>query len=533
MPPNLKPGQYQIGDFVFGYDTMFNVEKFDNASGWDVNVQDFQSLSSDELRFGTDTLKPQPIQLTINARTNYAMTNMLALTNDSRELDFTDRQIGQFIREWRADDVRFQWGQLKPLWICREDGRLLRVYGRPGKVAVARLPHKGQSRAIVAEFRRSDTLFYNEYEWFTNVKPTEIVTITRAIDLDMGDAPSWLRLFLVGPMTHPIISVGNITVELDYSLENGEVVEISSYPWERRVISLDTGQSLAAALISPYLDKLSFPADSAIEVSWTATNINTQVNQEDFDSYNDAHWWTDYSGPGAGTMGVTNGVLRWNDSGNQIHMGTKVYKTPTVTNYQLVGFTMESPMEASYTEEECSNRIIGRCNATRTEYLYWEITYTRCWFGYHKDGVDTVLSQVYAIESVIETLARIVGNSIRTLFGVLGNYVENWKYEAEFGNGAGEYASVLRINNHTFVATMPDHWPILGEHPYTTWVPPLSLADNRYGGLGMRATPRFAGQSTPGTISEFHMRDNPPPEVAAPLNVSGVIMMWRDAWQAP
>ena len=41
----LKPGQYQIGDFVFSYDTMFNVEKFDNASGWDVNVQDFQSLS--------------------------------------------------------------------------------------------------------------------------------------------------------------------------------------------------------------------------------------------------------------------------------------------------------------------------------------------------------------------------------------------------------------------------------------------------------------------------------------------------------
>ena len=70
---------------------------------------------------------------------------MLSLTNSQLELD-TDRQIGQFIREWRADDVRFGWGQLKPLWICREDGRLLRVYGRPGKVAVTRLPHRGQSR---------------------------------------------------------------------------------------------------------------------------------------------------------------------------------------------------------------------------------------------------------------------------------------------------------------------------------------------------------------------------------------------------
>lgn len=533
---NLTPGQYQIGDIVFGDNTVFKVEEFDSVGGYDVNVQDFQALQSDEMHFGSDSLKPMPVQLKIHALHNYALENMLAITGDQRTLDFsTEKQVGQFIREWRADDVRSNWGSLKPLYICRQDGRIVRMYGRPGKIAVSRLPRKGQARDITAEFRRSDTLVYSDFEWFLNIKPGEITTVVRSHEMDMGDAPSWFRFFLVGPMKYPSISVGNLVIELAADIDTNEIVEISSYPWERRVIKLNDGTSLAASLAQPYLDKLCFPADTPVEVSWIATDTNCQSTELDFQGYNDSQWTTVYSGSGAGTMvsDVGNGIIKWTDSGNGTRVGVKVYHTPTVTNYQLVGFTMKYPMEAALlASEECSNRIIGRSNAAGTEYLYWEITYTRCWFGYHKDGIDTVLSKVYVIESVIETLIRIVGESIRTLFGIFGQYIENWTYEAEFGNAGTEAASILRINGHTFVATQPESWPILGEHQ-AQWFPSLSVADNRYAGFGMRATPRFSGQSTPGAISEWKLRDNPPPDVAATLDQSAVIMMWRDSWHAP
>ena len=77
---NLEAGQYQLGDFIFGRYTWFVVEKFD-VGGYDVNVQDFQAVLSDEIRFGSDSLKALPIQLTINALINRTLPHVAALTN--------------------------------------------------------------------------------------------------------------------------------------------------------------------------------------------------------------------------------------------------------------------------------------------------------------------------------------------------------------------------------------------------------------------------------------------------------------------
>ena len=166
---NLEPGQYQIGDFIFGYHTLFKVESFD-IGAYDVNVQDFQVPSADELRFGRDTLKPMPIQITINALRNKVLPNVAGLgagfQAKADQLNFEhDRKVGQFGKEWRADEVRGKWGELKPLRICREDGRTVMVYGRPGKLAVPPLGPKGVNQKIVAEYRRSDTLCFSETEW--------------------------------------------------------------------------------------------------------------------------------------------------------------------------------------------------------------------------------------------------------------------------------------------------------------------------------------------------------------------------------
>lgn len=260
----LTPGQFQIGDFVFGRNTLFTVEGFE-IGGYDINVQDFQASISDEMRFGRDSLKPLPIQLSINALENYAMTNIIAATG-SEDPDIDNLNPGDFVNEWRADAVRSEWGALKPLYVCREDGTSVMVFGRPGKLAISKPSGKNAFRKIVAEYRRSDTYAYSTTEWIYTATGTPQV-----IERPAGDAPAWLRLWLTGPMSNPVIQLGWVTVQLSVTIQAGEVVEVSSYPWSRRVVRLNDGASFAAGLTSPYLDKLKFEAEAETELSWTAS----------------------------------------------------------------------------------------------------------------------------------------------------------------------------------------------------------------------------------------------------------------------
>lgn len=270
----LSPGQYQIGNFVFGAKTMYRVEAFDIA-GYDVNVQDFQAAISDELRFGQDSLKPLPIQLTINALVNRPLPNVMALMGQkcTNIGPFSNASpIDAFAAEWHSDDVRGTWGAIKPLSICKEDGSVVRVYGRPGKLAVSKLPAGGIAQKIIAEFRRSDTFAYSDTEWYVICDGGSNYTVTRgATD---GNAPAWVRFLCMGPITHPIISwsnsTSNMSIELDVDIGSGEVVEISSYPWERRVVS-DSGINYASLLTQPYLDQIKMAAMDDTDISWSGT----------------------------------------------------------------------------------------------------------------------------------------------------------------------------------------------------------------------------------------------------------------------
>jgi hypothetical protein len=529
MPINrhLEPGQYQIGEFIFGRYTLFPVEQFD-IGGYDVNVQDYQSQSSDELRFGSDTLKPMPIQMTLNALQNFSLPNVIAhLNNPPAELNYDDdRVIGRFIREWRADPVRTKWGELKYLLCCRKDGRVIRVYGRPGKLAVTKLPTHGSVQKLVCEFRRSDTLAYNDFEWFVNLPPDDVLVIPRAEEQGRGDGPSWLRFLLFGPMIHPIIQLGTMTIDLDAEIEAGQVVEISSYPWERRVIRLNDGLSLSASLTSPYLDKLYFYPNTAIELSWNATSILTTENKVDFstDGFNTTTVWYPvvYSGPGAGTMGLSSGQLKWTDSGNQVRLGTTVTRTPTVTDYQSIKFQLATPAEHSIAEEPCANRAIGRSNAAMTEYVYWDITTYSIQYGYRMGGVDYPLSPKIDYHHIILSLKRILDAAQHfDLFGLISPD-NDWEYEVDFGTGAGLLTSSMSINGcyiATFEGSPQDNSVVDANHRLT--------------GVGMRATQRLTGQSTPGPFRYVQVRDNPPEDVAAEVDTqSQVLMLWRDAWQS-
>lgn len=528
---NLEPGQYQIGEFVFGTGTLFNVEEFD-IGAYEVNVQDHQIPANDDLLFGQDTLKPMPIQITINARKNKILENMAALTQSSlaSQLNFeNDRRPGRFAKEWRADEIRTQWGALKPLLICRSDGRTVRVYGRPGKLAIPPLDLREQGQKIVAEFRRSDTLCYSDIEWYVQARPNEVVTITRAEDFDMGNAPCWLRFLLIGPMKHPIIQLGSLVIELDIELATGEVCEVSSYPWQRRVIRANDGLSLNSRLLRPYLDKLKFEAESGIELSWTATDTTADLEEFPFDSLPDgplssSEWWIDERDDGgSGSITLNNGLLQWNTSGASDHFITAVNKTPTLTRYQLVEHKLATPGEWSITrDDQPRNRIIGHSNDSRTEYSYWDFTHDYFWFGHHRNGVDQRVSEVYRIRRCLEILRLVWGSMIDGVFGINLMPQNNWVYTAEFGNGAGEKGSTFRINGH-IVAThdgLNDQVTVDDSHLYT--------------GLGMKGTAKLVTQHMPGRVAYHNFRDNAPPEVMEEVvaaQPSAVYMLWRDAWQ--
>lgn len=538
MSNNLEPKQYQLGDFVFGEGTMFPVETFD-VGGYDVNVQDFQIGSSDELRFGQDTLKPLPIQITMTALNNWQLPNIASLVNETREFHFeNDRKVDAFVREWRADTQRMQWGELKPLMICRPDGSVVLVYGRPGKIAVSKPMGHNTYRKIVAEYRRSDTLAYSEQEWFLSASPNTTKIVARSSKAGMGSAASWLRFILIGPMTHPIINLGlGQPIELDHELNVGDVVEISGYPWARRVIDLNTGQNLSAKLVSPYLDQLKLDIDTAVELSWTATDINATVETRDFSTYPNGTVIQDFTvryvdedAGAAGTVSVSNGKIQWNDSGNKNRLANITFNEPTVTGYQRVGFQMVGSAESSILgfTDECANRIYGRCNEDGTEYLFWDITYSRLRFGFFKDGKSNYISPVYEIPRLRWFFEDIWGNFLST-FGQAEYQGPDWTYEAEFGTGAGQAWSSLWINGHlmvNFIGVVPGDI----NNGATSGVPTFFDDNHLLSGISMRATPRVAGQSTPGAVSKFWVSDNPPPEVAQNLNVSKVFMLWRDAW---
>lgn len=269
----LVPGQYQIGSLVMGPFTPFKIEAID-IGNYDVNIQDHQAQMSNEIRFGSDTLKPAPLQLTINVMVNRALPHIAGLTSDTRVLDFSnDPNLADLQREWRAEDVMQQWGAIKPLLFCGSDGVTRQFYGRPGKFAYQKHRQIDSNYYICqAEFRRSDTFAYSNTQYYVDFQPNSPQTLTRV----NGNADSWVMFRITGPVNRPIINWGSRQIELNRNIPAGSTVEISSYPWQRRVVN-NQGISLAAYIVTdrPYLDTIRFPFNRPHTVSWHGTGTTS------------------------------------------------------------------------------------------------------------------------------------------------------------------------------------------------------------------------------------------------------------------
>lgn len=285
---NLISGQYQIGDLVFGRGTTVPVEVFD-PKPYDINAQDTQLSRNDEVYFGVDQLKPTTIEITFHVRYNWLLPHYVGLIpNFWSEMP----TVADFAREWKADEIRQIPNQVKPLYKCGRDGITKIIFGRPGQFTPADNPDFTEAVQCLGEFRRLDTFGYSLNETgfvLTQAAPNGTINGTQ------GNAPSWFRVLMTGPINHPIFTFtntyqrGDITIDFNYNVAVGEVVEISSYPWQRRIVNAATPPlNLARKLIgdSPYLDRMRFANNASMAVTMA----------------------------GAGMTGATKAVVLWHDA---------------------------------------------------------------------------------------------------------------------------------------------------------------------------------------------------------------------------
>lgn len=279
MTSNLQPGQYRLDNdgIIFGAGTQFEVNTFD-PQPYNINAQDAQVNRSDETLMGFDTHAAQPIQLEGIIRDFHALPRMVPFTGVTLDPSFDligQNSVEEFQHAWNAQDARRSFNQLVGLQCCGRDGKTRIAYGRPRKIHVSKKTRRSPAFTWQAEFARSDTLYY-DYD----VQARVLVggNTPTIIHRTNGRAPSWFRILLIGPITHPIVTIGEQQVELDVEIDDGDIVEVSSYPWKRRIIN-NYGMNLGAKLVgdTQYLDQLTIPANVDVPVRWTAEELNTWV----------------------------------------------------------------------------------------------------------------------------------------------------------------------------------------------------------------------------------------------------------------
>lgn len=266
-PRNLKSGQYQIEDLIFGKGTVYKVDSFEIAA-YNVQAGDFQIPQTDENRFGLDQHQPGPITITMALLQNWWTHKVVA----GATLQTAD--LARLQEIWRGDSVRYDWGAMQPLYFGGNDGIQKVIYGRTGKFQYPRFNEKTDAYECTLEYRRADNFAYSAKEYgmafLPNVAPQVVTAGTN------GNAPSWVSIYLQGPMQDIHLTFDDVTFELDWDIPAGKILEINSYPWSRRCVDSDgynRRQSLVGA--TPYLDRLRFDWKDSPQIQLIAVNTTS------------------------------------------------------------------------------------------------------------------------------------------------------------------------------------------------------------------------------------------------------------------
>ena len=369
---NLIHGQGQIGDVVFGRGTNIFVEEFE-IEGHEENFGDYQLQMADQKQFTQYQLVPTTLKFKFNILNNYLLKEFEDYVPNFWAEMKTERDL---VRTWRNDQGRKIWGSMVPIYLCNGKGETRVVYGRPGKIAKINQVGNEMWDVYMAEFRRADTLSYSVNEYYADL---QLGQTPQYIVRSAGDTASWFRILIQGPATNPVITVGEWQVKLNYAVSAGEVVEISSYPWQKRVVN-NKRENLSEALSgSTYLDRLNMPTGLPVPVRWTSDEYNTWVPALGNESWSEDIEMTDYKLPAvfkqiAGRTSVRFDLF--NTSGSRKFLGNGLFGSTSSIIYWDKKFNTADQYSEAYIVEPFQGRsaMAIMCNDTLTDGMAVEVT---------------------------------------------------------------------------------------------------------------------------------------------------------------
>ena len=337
---NLVPGQVQFGNIIVGKGTNVIIEEIKfNAD--DIQNQDHQVAMADTVTFGQDQIKPTTIELTMHHLNNYMLPGWEHLKPNFWHSMPT---VDDIVKEWRFDSGRKVWGQMMEIYLCNNAGEGKSIFGRPRSLQREKPPVGALDTTLIAEFQKADSLFYSPGEWYTELT---VGNDPSYIQRTTGDADSWFRIWMEGPITNPRITIGECDIKLDYTIAENEIVEISSYPWMRRIVN-----NSRAFLASKYngntpLDKLVMSVGEPVPVRWTSDNYNTwspalgnESWNEDIDS-NRFSGLGEWKAPSTFTHKAGYTVVRldiWNPDGPRKYLASGLFGTTSSVIYNKSKF---------------------------------------------------------------------------------------------------------------------------------------------------------------------------------------------------
>lgn len=217
--------------------------------------------------------------------------------------------LGSFQTAWRALQIRNTPGAVLPLRYQLE-GRTRRIYGRPRRFEAP--PSNlilGGYVPVSVDFKCVDAFTYSDVEQVVSLRlgseladpdavdsgggfifpvtfPSDTLppTTTQAQVLVGGDAPAYPVVRFNGPVVNPSLATSDWTLSLNYTIPDGQYVEIDTRPWKQTVL-LNGVTSLAGFLgRRQRLSKITFTqgrfqaryngfssGDSTCEVRWADT----------------------------------------------------------------------------------------------------------------------------------------------------------------------------------------------------------------------------------------------------------------------
>ncbi len=282
--PSLGEGQWQLGEVKFGRGTPITVANVD-IGAYEHKLSDIQISQTDELRMGRDFFTPGVLTFDMGILNNRLLPSMAAITRNGGvgyperyEIQGAQPLMEKLVATWRNDATRKRFGYLNYLRYCKF-GMQKRIYGRPRKITTNIFNSANEYVPILAEFQRVDTLSYDDSESYVTGAPAAYGTYPIQAQRVGGKTATWVRYLIQGPINHPKINVKDqYEIELNYNVPVGVVVEITSYPWERRVIT-SLGQNISPLMIgnSPYMEKIVLQPSSISEIglSGSATTADT------------------------------------------------------------------------------------------------------------------------------------------------------------------------------------------------------------------------------------------------------------------